>query len=470
MAKERIQFVDSISLTAGIRLSLSSAPWTVLFNGTDISPPPLTRALNSTLLTDGAVIPASAYENRVVRLHIQLDTNDPTDAATKAQMLHRELNRATNILMWQPEPTVPPVFFKTFRAPDYASTIDYGINLYDFQIDIPAEPFSYGVREDVGPIVVSSDVTAGSNGRFFDLTGIKGDVETPLQLRFTGSEVASRQTVLAVRRRGTPSAMPFVLQAEAMTQGTDTATSAAGTSWNPPSGTNVSVTTFNTNAALAQRLSIAAFPTTGSVDARGTYRVFMRALAGGSGGPPANICKFEIRHGVRAIRNNQQTSTRFTSISAIPMWDMGLVQIPEGVDPGTNGPDGAALSVAGVPISVWIQRTQSTDPFTTDHLLFVPADDRFCIINWSASTPTTFVADGTNRAIYGLDSGGNITDTLSTSFVGDFPMVSPSVTNRVVCIRDVSPDTGNGSDIPSQSLTINVSYWPRYLTVRPLTT
>lgn len=472
-AKERIQFVDSISANPVVRLSLSIAPWGVLKDGTSIPPPPLTRAINSTLLQDGAVIPAAAYENRTLNLHLELDANDPLTSATQLQKLHWELNRPSNILMWQPEPSLPAMYFKTYRAPDYTAEIDYGINRYDVQLQLPAEPFAFGLKEDFGPVVVSSDITAGSNGRYFDLTNIKGDVEVPLQLRFVGSEVANRQTVFGVRRRGTPSAMPLFLQAEAMTQGTDTATSAQGSAYNPTSGNNTSITTFASSQALAQRLSSAVFPASASVDVRGTYQVFFRGLPtfGGTTNPlNPNIVTVELRHGVRAIRNKSVTLQRVISLQSIPLKELGLVQIPEGNDPVTNGPDGAALSTAGVPLSIWMSQSASTEDMLMDHLFFVPADDKYCVVSWSASVPTTYVLDGTNRAIYGLDGSGNITDTLSTSFVGDTPYASPGVTNRIVVIRDVSPDNSNIADGPSASLTISGSYWPRYLTVRPLTT
>jgi hypothetical protein len=468
MARERIQFVDSISASAAVRLTLSSAPWSVLANGTDISPPPLTRAINSTLLQDGAAIPAAAYENRMIKLHLQLDHNDPVTAASMVQMLHWELNRPRNILRWQPEPSIPAVYFRTFRAPDYEAVIDYGINLYDFQVSLIAEPFSYGLREDFGPVVVSSDVASGSNGRYFDLTGVKGDVETPLQLRFSGADVTTRQTAFAVRRGGTPSQMPLFLQVESMTQGTDTATLASGTAYSG-SGNNTSATSFATTTTLAQRLSTTLFPSSASVDVRGQYRVYLRGLPSGVHSPFATV-SVELRHGVRATRNKAVTLQRTGSLNPIPMTDLGLIQIPEGMDPVTSGPDGAPISVAGIPLSIWMSRSSAAGGFTADNIVLMPTDDRSCIVNWSSSSPTTFVMDGTTRSIYGLDGSGNITDILSCSVIGDFPFVSPNVTNRIVTLRDVSPDLGSTADLPTHTLTINGSYWPRYLTVRPLTT
>lgn len=467
MGAERIQFVDSISATAAVRLSLSTAPWKVLFNGTDVTPPPLRRSVNQTLLTDGAIIPAAAYDNRMLRLHLQLDSADRAVSATQLQALHRELDRTTNILRWQPEPTLPPVYFRTFRAPDYdPGTSDHGINLYDITLSIPAEPFALGHRVDVGTATVSNDpINTGSNGKFFDISSVQGDVETPLQIRMTGSDATGRQTLFAVRRRGTPSAMPFFLQCEAMTLGTDATTAANSASYSGAGNNNVSVS-FAT-ATLAQRLSTAAFPSSASVDARGTYRVFLRALANG-GFPPSGTFVAQLRHGVRQTINKSATFTRIAALNQMQMVDLDLVQIPEGYDPGGNGPEGVSLSAAGVQLNLYMSRSSGTTAIL-DYLLFVPADDTWCMVEWGVSTPTTFVFDGYSRSIYGLDASSNVADIITPHFVGDPPMVSPGVTNRVVVVRDVIPQTSS-ADAPATTYGVTTSYWPRYLSVRPVST
>ena len=465
MPQGQIGFVDSISLTATPRL-LFTGSWRVLKAGTDLSPPPFRRSWNSTLLSDGATVPAAAYDNRQLRIHLQLDAADPGATFTQLQLLHRELDRPTNILRWQPESSLPPVWFRTFRAPDYEPDIDHGINLVDALLVIPAEPFAFGAREDLGTATVSNDpINTGSNGKFFDLTGIKGDVETPLQIRMSGSDATQRQTLFAVRRRGTPANMPFFLQAESMTLGTNAALAAGGSSYSGAGNNTVEVTPGTT--ALTQRLSTSAFPSSGGVDVRGTYRVFCRTNVTAPL-PPSGTFTVQLRHGTRAAVNTEMTMSRIDNLTQIRMIDLGLVQIPEGFDPPGNGPEGAPLAVAGIPLSVWASKISGTSVIF-DYLLFVPADDSLCIVNWGTSSPTTFVLDGQNRAIYGLNGSGQVADIATAYFVGDPPMVSPGVTNRIVVIRDVVPSTGN-ADAPATTYGITTSYWPRYLGVRPVST
>ena len=464
MGDDRIQFVSSISDTATVRLSLSASPWRVMKAGTDLSPPPLRRAVNTTLLADGAYIPAAAFDNRVIKLHLQLDHGIPETSMAYLQLLRRELDRPTNILRWQPDTSLAPVYFRTFRAPDTVDDIDHGINLFDLTAEIPAEPFAYGLRVDGGPVTVSNDpINTGSNGKFFDITSVQGDVETPLQIRMAGSDATGRQTMLAVRRRGTPSAMPFFLQCESMTLGTDAATVANSANYSGAGNNSVAVTPGTT--ALTQRLSTSAFPSSGSVDVRGTYRVFVRAIVSAPL-PPSGSFTVQLRHGARAIANSEVSITRLNALDQIRMVDLGLVQIPEGYDPAGNGPEGAVLPAAGIPLSIWASKITGT-ALTLDYLLFVPADDKLVIVNWGSSSPTTFVLDGTNRMIYGLNASSQVADISPAYFVGDPPMVSPGQTNRIVVIRDVVPSTSN-ADLPATTYPISYSYWPRYLYVRPV--
>jgi hypothetical protein len=468
VGNERVQFVDSIVETATVRLSLTTAPWRVLFVGTDVSPPQLRRATVSTMLADGALIPAVAYDNRVVRLHLQLDDKTPAAAATALQALRRELDRPSNILRWQPEPTLSPVYFKTFRSPDTVDAIDHGINLFDFTCEIPAEPFSLGHRVDVTPVAVSNDPNAGASGRFMDITAPQGDTETPLRISVTGSAVASRQGLFAMRRRGTVSSLPLFTQCETLTQGTDTsvtgATDGTGGGASPSgAGSNSSATTFATNTLTPVRLSTTAFPTTPSVDVRGTYRVFVRVRPATAGG----IFQIKLEHGIRAIQNATVTTTVTTT--TYTMVDLGLVQIPEGIDPITDGPGGATLAVVGIPIKLYAQRTGGSGNLNWDCLYFIPADDRLCLVSWGSTAPTSFVLDGISRTIYGIDGSGRIADIGQTAFSGDFPSITPGITNRLVYINDTTPNPGS-SDAVSTSVTLTASYWPRYLSVRPVGT
>jgi hypothetical protein len=463
MAGEIIQFVDSVSASATVRLDLNTGPWAVLMDGTSVPPPPLRRAIAQTLLQDGAYLPASAYDTRTITLRLQHVGTSATSAATAVQVLNRELDRETNILRWQPEPLIPAVYFRTFRSPDYDPQIDHGLDLHHFTIQIVAEPFALGLPVTVTPVAVSND-PANAQGKFFDVTSVQGDVETPLLVKVPGASVTGKQSLMAVRRRGTPSAQPFLLQAEAMTQGTDTATVANNVIYSG-SGNNSSATTFATVTTSAIRLSTTTFPASPSVDARGTYRVFLRC-AGATTGASFGLI---LRHGVRAINNSEVTVTQLTGGTYMTMADLGLVQLPEGYDPVTDGPTGVATQVNGVPLSVLIRRISGSGNFITDYLLFVPADDSLGIMKWGTSSPSAFVFNGISRSMYGLDASGRVSDIQSAGFVGAPPMVSPGVTNRVFYINDVSPQN-TVNDVVSTTVTVSPFYWPRYLAVRPTST
>lgn len=465
MAGEVVQFVDQIVASPTVRLDLTNAPWSVLANGTDVSPPSISRAIVDTLLLDGAQIPSSAYGNRIITLHLQLDPTLITDigtAATQAQLLNRELDRPTNILKWQPHPTLPAMFFRTFRSPDYALISDVGVNLHDFTVQVQAEPFALGINEALSAITINNDPAAGSNGKFVDITGIKGDVETPLKIGILGGSVTGRQSVFAMRRRGTPSSMPLFLQAEAMSMGTDTSVTANSANYSG-AGSNNATCTFSTTTTSANRLLIGTFPTSPSADVRGTYRVFVRCFSS-TAGATFTLTMF---HGASIIPNTTANYTQ--NGSTIGMVDLGLVQLPQGYDPVMDGPSNTPVVVNG--ISFWLQasRTSGSGNLVFDYLLFVPADDKLAIVSWGSSNPTIFVLEGTGRAVFGIDASARISDIVSSNFVGDVPYVSPGITNRLVYVNDVSPTMGS-TDSVSGSVGLSGSYWPRYLDIRPIST
>jgi hypothetical protein len=468
MSGENIAFVDAVSDTANIRLQLTQAPWSVLANGTDISPPSFSRVSVGTYLSDGNLIPASSYGNRTVTLSLQLDVNganQSTTAATAIQALAHELDRPTNILRWKPDPNLPSVYFRTYRSPDYVPTFDYGIALYEFSVPLIAEPFALGPQQNIATATVNFD-PAQTNGMYFDVTGVMGDVEAPLYISVAGTGVLTgNQTLFACRRSGTPSNVPFLLQVENMTMGTDASTLTGGAT---SSGTGANAVNFSfstNNTDTVNRLSTAAFPAVPGTDVRGTYRVFARV----NSLDVTSTFSLQLTHGAAGIVNTpaivQPAGTGWFHV------DLGLVQMPEGFDPVTNGPSGALLAVNGVALSIQAHRVSGTASLHIDYLLFVPADDKLSIVSWSKTSTSFYVFDGTQRSLYALDSSLRIADVMSATYVGDPPAVLPGATNRIYMIPDVTP---NASMAPSvvipQTFSINAAYWPRYLTVRPLST
>jgi hypothetical protein len=330
-------------------------------------------------------------------------------------------------------------------------------------VELRAEYAGYGLLETpVSGVTVSTDPAAGSNGCFVDVTGVKGDVETPAYIRWPAAGVTlARRTMFAVRRRGTPSSAPFLFQAEALTQGTDTTTQANDANFSG-SGNNYSRCTFTT-ATMQTRLSTTAIGTSG-VNLRGRYRVFMRYRKNSPTTDPINL---QLRWGdaaSSALIDNDVYATRSTGL--IVAADLGEVSIPAGFDPVTD-PSGVELPVSNAfQFQLRAERTSGTSTIDFDFLVFVPADDRLAILEWQKSSDD-YILDARDNSAHARDGSDNVLSIKAPPLVGGLPMLSPNQTNRIYMFRVIN-------DLQSWSLTttagVSVSYWPRYLTVRPAST
>ncbi|WP_329013248.1 hypothetical protein OG271_04055 [Micromonospora rifamycinica] len=309
-----------------------------------------------------------------------------------------------------------------------------------------------------------------SGGLCFDVSSIRGDVETPLFLRAAGEDVTTvpskwtfglgrRQTMISVRRRGTPSAAPGVFAAEALNLGDDTTvvTGVAGAH-----GGAVVRTTFATSPGMVVRFGPAAWPTAASPDLRGTYRQLVR-------------CRKSVAGDVVQMRAvwSQDSTVVYGDIVTLPsdsVWrwiDLGLIQIPMGYDPATDGLSGASLPATGPVFDTAITRVSGSGNVDSDSVAFVPADDRMLGVVWPTSgLPAAFVIDSAASGVYGVGASGEVRSA-RVETTGLPPMVSPGVTNRVWWLRDVGSEFGNGDDATAYTR-ITPYYWPRYLHVRPV--
>lgn len=457
-----VQFVDSIAASPTVRLDLNSASsgWMIDHEaGIDISPPTLNYAVASTMLSDGEHIAGSSFQNRVLKLPIKLVYTATTDAAATAiQNLGRELNRPTNIVKLQLQGATSPVFFRTFRSSYAFSMLRLLLTEHTkVTLELPTEYAGYGLLETpVSGVTVSTDPAAVSNGCFVDVTGVKGDVETPAIISFPGSAVGiGARTMTAVRRRGTPANMPFFVQAEAMTQGTNTTTQPNDANFSG-AGNNYSRCTFTT-ASMQTRLSVTTLGTSG-VDLRGRYRVFMRYRKNTS----SDSINFQLLWGESgsAITNDSYATQNNTLINGA---DLGEISIPLGIDPVHNG-DGVEMPVSNIMrIELRAERTSGTGTADFDFLKFVPSDDRVAITEWENALETQ-VLDARDNNVYVHDSSDRVMSAKPPHIPGGYPLLSPGQTNRIVLIRN----------LVVWSLTtmtpVSVSYYPRYLSVRPAST
>lgn len=464
MVQQIVRFVDSVSATPTIRLDLHDrVTWTTTVDSTSFPPPQLRRVLSETMISDGARIPASAYSNRVLTLSLALTASTGDAQATQLQKLAIELDRPNNVLMWQPDQLSLPIFFRTFRS-DITNVIEHISNYRGAEVQILAEPFGYGPKVTLAPVTVNNNPVS-SNGLFWDVSSVMGDVETPAVLSMPADQVydaTQRISLFATRRRGTPSGMPLVVQAEACTQGTNTTTQANDATMSG-AGNNFSRSTFGT-ATNVIRLTT---PTpTSSTDLRGVYRCWMRYRKSVSG----DTIAVQIKWANGTIVNDPVTLPAGTIIRYA---DLGLVQFPAGPDPVYDGYSNTQQSVAGTYTELWASRIGSGN-LDVDYLMFVPADDDTCYVQWSSvnNAAHSAVLDGVSEMAYLLDGSGFVYSLTPSQIVGGgFPTLAPgsTITNRIVFIRDVGT-TATAVDAITGSTPVTLSYHPRYLYIRPATT
>lgn len=463
-----VRFVDSIAVSPAVRLDLNSMASNLMVSdtGIDLSPPPMRRSISSTMLSDGDYISAGSFENRTLKLPVKLVNTASTDAAaTVLQNLARELNRPTNILKVQLQGATEPVFFHTYRAPDYVlSMLRLMLSANTaMTLEIPAEYAGYGLREDVVvDAVVSANPAAASNGCFVDVSGVKGDVETPALIKLPEVIAFDDQSLLAVRRRGTPSQLPFAFQVESMTQSTDTTVQANNVAFSG-AGSNYSRCTFATDALLRTRAFLTDLGSA-SVDLRGTYRVFLRYRKNTSG--DAINLQLEWGDGDQDdfVTNNVFATPNTTNFK---MADLGLISIPFGFDPGADFRSGTELAVSSsFALEILAGRTSGSGTLDLDYLVLVPADDRLAFIKWANSNSASDHRwlDAHDNSIHARNATDEVVSSEAPGLTSGLPMLSPNQTNRIYWLYEVNGATAQ--HLIATNTTVSVSYYPRFLSIR----
>lgn len=324
----------------------------------------------------------------------------------------------------------------------------------------------------------------GSNGAMYlDIASPKGDVETPLYVSFaTGNAglgaTGRLRSALAMRRRGTPSATPFALQAEAMTMSIADTTVQSNSALMSGAGSNFVKVAFTTSTGMANRIQTTTrFPSSASVDARGTYRVFARVRQNTA----TDIFDMRLLYGSVSVQITGDTvrlpADTGPAAPTLKYVDLGLMQTPIGFDPVYDGLSGVELGAEGNFLIIQAQRVSGTGTLDIDVLLFVPADDRLEFVLWPEVqnfSTDTFVAEGGPRpAAYCLNTGGQVSPTEPIEITGGGMMITPGRTNRLYFIRDLgtgTAQTGAGDSITATGV-LTCSYYPRYLfPLRPVST
>lgn len=460
------RFVDGISASATVRLTVNDGTtWTLLRDEVDLSPPRLKRGWAG-LLTDGETLSWSAFENRVLHLPLVLEASTEALRVAQMQTLARELNRETNF--FELDTGVAPVFFRTYRSPDFDLDTGYGANAWKVTLNVYAAPCAVGLREDIGAVTVANN-PASANGCYFDLTGIKGDVAAPVVLKDT---TGLRQWgALAVRQHGTPSDHVFFAQAESLTLGVNTANPGGGPdAAMSGTGTNNFVRTSFANTNWDGRLE---WVLSGGTDAqkralRGDFRFYVTVRR--SDATSGMSVMFSSDNGAAG---EQLAVALSTSRQVI---DLGVVSF------GAAGPARPGLAATEAPVrapnlNILARRESGSGTLDWDNVFLIPADE--CALAWWTGgvtlTSLDGVIDSVNEAVYAIENGGDpfagtadVHDIDGVIVVdGGFPEVMPNQTNRFYLLTSGSGLLPmDGSDV-TLTQSISAHYWPHYLYVRP---
>ena len=461
-----LRFVDSIQASPTVRLNLNDLSVWGMSNETSFGTPEMKRSVTSSMMRDGDYVGASAYGNRVLNLVLHL-FHAGDNAATQLQLLQRELDRPTNLLQYTPGGTTNTVFFRTFRTPP--ESVRWDIGLKQVRVQVLAEPFALGLREDIGPITVNNNPAAGSNGLFADLTGIKGDVETPLMIEYADGGGGLARNGFSIGVRSGPSPYPNrFLQAESMNQNTDTSAVADAAF----SGGNKSRCTFTTQQVLTTRIS-GKFPSAtvpSGAENWGVYRVFARVAQTVAG----DVMQMDL-----FIGNASTSVVTIKSQTAAQLVDLGTVDSTFGT-PTAGGYAASEYriedqpSITG-PLLVRAGRVSGSGSLDIDYVVFVPADE--CFGTWTYSSNVTSathlsVVDAVSDSFYTATalSGatpGRLSHGFPVAITGRLPRVMPG-NNRLVIVE--SSEFPGAANAITTSITATIRYWPRYLLTRPLTT
>lgn len=458
---------DMASATPTVLLNLNSTPW---FVGNDFSldPPAYSKGYAGGSLRPGLRVTHSTPGNRTLRLPMQLLPSSTPGANIEA--LCRQL-AMDNILKVQLH-TADPVFFRTFGDPEIAAQYRALLrSATTFTLQIEAEPYAYGVREEVtgSPFTVSNDpAVAVTNPCRFDIVNVKGDSETPLLLLATSTGAAgapsglvSKQPHFATRRRGTPGNYSNVIQAEDMTNGVNTADAIDA---NYSNGNKVTTTFANSNNDL--RLSDT-FPDNGTptVEARGEYRVYARMQKTVAG----DVIKAQLKYGASSTAVVANDQVQLAANTNAYLVDLGLMPVPMFADGNTMGYSGVSTKVLMSFVGLYVQRVSGTGNVHIDYLYFMPADEPTTLIAKLPATDTTYAIDGTTEsggAVYALntalDQQLEIGAPPAIVGGGGFPALIPGVTNRLHILRDVNP-VPTATDPVANTTTYRGFYWPRWI-------
>lgn len=428
----------------------------------DLSPPPLRRIKANNNLSDGSLNTSITTDNRILKFSLGIGPGTKAFKTNIINNLAAELYKPRNLLMYQPDSSRPPVFFRTYRSDDYIlKNRGSGVQeIWNVDCTVEAEPFAIGTRVDLSQVTINNDPGAASgNKTFWDITGIIGDVPTPAFMQI--SDIGARHVAfMGTRCFNNPTALTLFAQAESATLGADT-TAQSDSGASPGSGTSRTSTSFSTTPDWAARLTFPSLPSaTNAAALRGRYRVIARI----NGVTATANVSLRWRQTATADTIPGPIVTRNLVVNPWSFIDLGVIEFPAPqMTPEYMGYSNLQSQHATSPLTIEAKRNSGTGGLLIDWVYLMPATERLCaIFQEQGLSSGSVILDGPNDATYAIASGS--TPFGSTRIVdnkqgivtrqGGLPWLVPGLTNRIYFLHN--ENTNNTTE------TVTVSYWPRW--------
>lgn len=404
------------------------------------------------------------YGSRTITF-IQRFTGAKYDVLSDMTKLARVLLSGDAWLAVQFSAVTKPVSYRVSRATPAAINwdnvaADTGNDIWDIPISLPAEAFAYGPKVTQTAVVVNNDPTG--NGSAFTLPDILGDAPTMLRLSLRPSTAFPTNS---------PPRFMCCLHTGSTARGTASVSigSFDGLTAGPDTGSGVSDAAYSDGSYRPVTFSSSVFQTrlsgTLSPIVPGRYKVMLRA--GSSAAITARV-QFQAYTGgpVTAIVSNAAIS---------PQWfDLGNIELPphrplwaDDIGP-TITPDwslrASRVDTAGGAVSLNLDYIKliPLDTIDTVESRAMVVDQKFAsgtteTIVWDGDTENTWVAVTSTGALFGGAAAAEVR--------GLYLRATPGMAHSGYLFQKVSPPTvtANSVDSLTRTMTMVVSYYPRYL-------
>lgn len=458
------RFVDAISASPTVRFDFEAGPWEVR-PGLDVPPPALRRTVAQSALTDGARVPASAFDNRTIFLPVQWSPllaggAGPSEAMSE---LARELNRPLNILELRMPDASQSTFYRVLRSPGYRTGLEArdDAGLYKLDLELLAEPFGLSLPVEVPEVRVYN---RPGTQNFYDVSAPAGDVETPPLLRLGDSyEFDGGVMPIVAQQSGTYFPPLTVLAENAIAPGAP-----AGTAVVSATGINIPIA-LDDNAVRLGSLTGAPqvylepqFFTAYDEENTGTWRVYasVRFFPEIADGSTARLLTQQVT-GNGDVLISDVTLEEGDASKIFRLVDLGTVQLPVGHPEIGYGPRPPA---GGLTLKISAARSGSGD-VEVDYVTLLPASEHLARMYERTPTADVLLMDAVTGQVVRTkpDGAGALRWQQSAMHLpqwsGSLPMLQPGVANRLYFLLPGDPYRTR----PDAYVDVSATYWPRWL-------